>query len=176
MSVVAVFGSSNLKKNLIDYEKAVHLGKLIAQSGYDIVTGGYDGTMEAVLKGADSYPVNKLGVTTEFFSTREKNDFVHEEIKVQTYLQRLTKMIEMADAFIFLPGGTGTLLELAAVWALKERGMFEQKPLICIGEQWSEVIQTMGFYSETVIDKFNLIKHVESIEDAIVHLNNKMNL
>jgi len=56
------------------------------------------------------------------------------------------KLLELGDAFVIYPAN-GNSLEFAAVWALKERGLFMEKPLVCIGEQWNKY-SDYGFYSE----------------------------
>ncbi|MBM2814628.1 MAG: putative Rossmann fold nucleotide-binding protein [Ignavibacteria bacterium] len=167
MPVVSIFGSSHFKPDSLEYEDAQLVGKLLADAGFDIATGGYGGIMEAALKGANGTNVKRFGVTSKIFTSRTKNPFVSDEIIKDTYLDRTYELINLADAYIVLPGGTGTLLELAAIWALKEKKIMKDKPLVCIGDQWNEVIQTMEFYSDAAIDQFELIEHVDSGEEAV---------
>ena len=175
MSVVAVLGGSNFAEGSLEYDSAVYVGKMLAEAGHDLLTGGYDGIMEAALKGAADFPVKKIGVVTDFNPQRPINSYVTEVIKTDSYLDRVRAMIDMSDAFVVLPGDIGTLLQLAAVWALKERNMIDPKPLICVGDQWFEVIQTMSFYSEEVLDSNSNIYHCEVAEDVADYLNEALN-
>lgn len=175
MPSVAIFGNSQTMPGKWDYDTAELLGFLLAKSGFDIITGGFGGVMEAALKGASSHPVDRIGVPIEGLQNREKNKYVKTEISADSYLERLEKLIELASAFIVMPGGTGTLLELSAVWALKERGLLGNKPIICIGELWQEVAQTMGFYSERILETTQLLYFADTADDAIIYVSNFFN-
>ena len=162
MATIAIFGSSNTQEGAYDYETAYYLGKELSGKGYDIVTGGYGGIMEAALKGAtEGGEARRIGITTDFYEDKEKNPYIGEEIRTATYEGRLSKLVEIGDAYIILPGGTGTLMEMAYIWALKTRNMLKEKPFLCIGEQWHEMIQTMSFYNESVLDSS---RHIGLIE------------
>jgi uncharacterized protein (TIGR00730 family) len=174
MSKVAIFGNSQSKAGNWDYDTAELVGKLLAQSGIDIITGGFGGVMESAMKGADKYPVEKIGVTVPNLPNRTVNSYVNPEIIADTYLQRTEKLIELADGYIIMPGGSGTLLELAAVWALKERGLLGNKPIVCLGELWLEVIQTMGFYSERMLETTDLIVFADTAQEAVEAIVNKL--
>ncbi len=173
MSVIVVLGTGRAIENSFEYDTAQLLGRLLAKNGYDVATGGYGGVMEAALKGASSEDVNRIGVLTEFYD-REPNEYVTEVIKEETYLDRLVKLIEIGDAFVVMPGGTGTLLEWALIWAYKDRKIIENKPTVCIGEQWHEVTQTMSFYSERVLDNADFVDYADNAEEAVKIINEKL--
>ncbi len=170
MPVVTVFGNSESKPGSFEYDTAEFIGKELGKAGLDIATGAYGGVMEAVMKGAAEYGVKRIGVATDYFPEREANRYVNEHIRTDSYLNRLIKLITAGDGFIVFPGSTGTLLELSAVWALREREVLKDKPIVIIGEQWQEVIQTMGFYSEKVLDSISFIRHFDSAENAAAYL------
>lgn len=167
MAIITVFGSSNALPDSIEYYLAEELGNALAEKGFNIATGGYNGVMEAVLKGASAFDIERIGVLSKDLNTRQTNKYLNKIITVDSYLDRLKKLIEIGDNYIVLPGGTGTFLELAAVWALKERGIILNKKIVLIGEQWEEVLQTMMFYSEKLIDGTRLLDHVETIQEAV---------
>lgn len=167
MLKVSIFGSALAKEGSFEYESALYIGRTLAENGIDIVTGGYTGVMEAALKGAYHLNVRKIGVTTRFYPDKNRNPYVVEEIQTETYIERLLKLLELGDAYIVLPGGTGTLAEFAIIWAFKSRGIIGDKPFACLGEQWNEIAQTMAFYSDSVVDNLSFIKIVESPDDAI---------
>ncbi len=81
-------------------------------------------------------------------------------------------LIEISNVYIILPGGTGTLLEFAMVWALKERNLLGNKTIIVIGEEWHELMDVMSFYNETVLDNIDIINKAENINDIIKILDN----
>lgn len=168
MPIITVFGGGTYTENMPEYIKGMELGKLLGEKKFHIATGGYSGIMEAVLRGAKDYNIRRIGVTTDFFKNRQPNEYINEEIRLNDYFNRLNKLIEIGDAYIIMPGETGTLLEFAAVWALKEKGvMKENKPIVCYGDQWNEVIQTMSFYSEALLERSYLIDYAETIDDVI---------
>lgn len=174
MAIVAVFGGGFFQEGSLEYDSALYIGKELASKNFDIATGGYGGVMEAALKGASNSNVKRIGVTTNFFKNREPNSFVTDVIHTEGYLERLNKLVEIADAYVVLPGETGTLLELAAIWTLKEKDIINNKPLICLGDQWNEVIQTMAFYSERLLDHSELIAYAETAEDAAYYIINSL--
>lgn len=165
MTKVTVFGSGTCNENSWTYKEAQKIGAKLAQAGFNLVTGGYKGIMEAVFKGAKDYPVDKIAVI-DSSKDLQANQFATYIIKAQNYLDRLSKLIQLGDGYIILPGATGTLLELAAVWALKERDKFS-KPIITIGEQWNEIVQNMAFYSEKIIDEVDMIECLEDSHSAV---------
>ncbi|MGA2296709.1 MAG: LOG family protein [FCB group bacterium] len=167
MPLITVFGSSEALPGSFEYETAERLGSNLAKEGFDIASGGYSGVMEAVLKGASDYNVKRIGVTNKLVPVEKINSFVDIEYRMETYLERMSKLIEIADEYIVLPGGSGTLLEFAAIWVLKERGLFKNKLIICIGEQWEEILRTMGFYSEKARNAGEFIKTAENAEEAV---------
>lgn len=172
MPTIAIFGSSDCKENSEEYKSAEALGKYLSEKGYNIMTGGYLGVMEAGLKGASHTNVKRIGVVSEFFKDREPNKYATEVVKVKDYCDRLHYMINNADAYIIFPGGTGTLLELASVWAFLERGIIKNKYILCFGEQWKEVLEVMAFFSEKSLDSMSLINHSSNVEEAISMIEN----
>ncbi|MFP4527230.1 MAG: LOG family protein [Candidatus Kapaibacterium sp.] len=167
MPVITVFGSAQCSAESFEYRAAELLGQLLGDNGFDVATGGYGGVMEAALKGASGAEVRRIGVTTPELKSRTRNDFVGEEIVANTYLKRLETLVNIGDAYVVLPGGTGTLMELAATLTLRGKHLIPPKKIICFGEQWNEVIQTMAFYSERTLDFFELLDYVDKVEEAI---------
>jgi uncharacterized protein (TIGR00730 family) len=168
MSTVTVFGSSSTALYSEEYNNAIELGRMLASKGYNIATGGYGGIMEAILKGASDYDVKRIGIVLND-SEKEINSYVEEKIFADSYLERLGLLLDIGDAYIVLPGGTGTLLELVASLALKER-KYNDKMIICVGELWYEMLQTLGFYSERFLESSNLLKHARTNQNVIEYL------
>jgi hypothetical protein len=175
MPVITIFGSSDAAGNSQEYDEAYRIGEILADAGFDIATGGYSGIMEAALNGAKDKNVLRIGVTTKFYQGKIKNEYVNKEIKTASYNDRLDKLIEIGDSYIVMPGGTGTLLELSKIWALKKRGILKDKLIICVGEQWFKTIQTMAMYSEEIMRSLELIKFFESGEFAANYVKEEFN-
>ncbi len=150
--VVTVFGSSRPRSGEEEYRVAYELGGLLAGRGYVVCNGGYGGTMEASARGASEKGGETIGVVCTAFG-RSPNPFISRTIVTATLLERLTKLIELGDAYIILRGSTGTLLELAAVWEYINKRLMEQKPIILLGTFWDKVVQTLG---EELIHEGNL--------------------
>ena len=86
-----------------------------------------------------------IGVTCTAFKRGRANEYVSREILTSSLNERLNKLIELGDGYVVLPGGTGTLLELAAVWELKNKGFLDGgKPIILMGEFWRPLVRLMA--------------------------------
>jgi hypothetical protein len=139
---ISVFGGSQPKEGENAYQEAVELGKLLAQRGHTVLTGGYIGTMEAVSRGAHEAGGHVIGVTCEDIETWRKvsaNAWVMEEIRKKTLVERLHALIHESDAALALPGGPGTLTEISLMWNLMIVESLHRRPLILIGDGWQSV-------------------------------------
>jgi uncharacterized protein (TIGR00730 family) len=139
---ITVFGGSQPKETDAAYAEAMELGRLLAQRGHTVLTGGYIGTMEAVSRGAHEAGGHVIGVTCEDIESWRKvgaNQWVKEERKMKTLMERLTGLIEGCDAALALPGGPGTLTEISLMWNLMIIGALHRRPLILIGDGWQSV-------------------------------------
>jgi uncharacterized protein (TIGR00730 family) len=136
---ISVFGGSQPKEGDTAYAEAMELGRLLAQRGHTILTGGYIGTMEAVSRGACEAGGHVVGVTCEDIERWRPigaNRWVMEERRKKSLLQRLQALIEESDAAIALPGGAGTLTEIALMWNLMIVESLHRRPLILVGRGW----------------------------------------
>lgn len=140
--IVTVFGSSRPREGDAEYRSARRVGKLLAQAGYVVCNGGYGGIMEASARGAKEAGGKTVGVLTNIFG-REANPYIDRRIIEHSLLERLTKLIELGNAYVVLRGGTGTLVELAIVWEYLNKQIMPQKPMVVIGKFWTPVIATM---------------------------------
>ncbi len=141
--IVSIFGSGKVKENSNEYKEAYNLGKLIAEAGYTLCNGGYGGIMEATAKGAKSKGGKTIGVLVESFGT-ESNEYIDEKIITKSLFDRLSTLIKLGQAYIILPGATGTLVELAIVWEFINKGLMNIKPIIIIGDFWENIINTIN--------------------------------
>ncbi len=141
-TIVTVFGSSRPPPGSEAYETARRLGELLARAGFTVATGGYGGTMEGVSRGAREAGGKTLGVTAEVFESAA-NAWVEEEIRVATWQERLLKLVELGAGYVVLPGGTGTLVELAVVWEWINKGFLPAKSIVILGDFWLPVLSAV---------------------------------
>lgn len=144
--IVSIFGGSQIKEGSGDYAEAEWLGKSLAMRGHTVQTGGYVGAMQAVSRGAAEAGGHVIGVTCleiEKWHKRVVNRWVSEERKKATLIERLETLIEDCDLAMALPGGPGTLTEVALMWNLMIVGSLARKPLILIGSAWQSVFAEM---------------------------------
>jgi uncharacterized protein (TIGR00730 family) len=138
--VITVFGSSRPHAGEADYEEARALGRALAGRGFVVCTGGYGGVMEAASQGAKEAGGRTVGVTAEFFRSRT-NAWVDEEVRVKTWQDRLFELVRRGDGYVACKGGTGTLVELAVVWEMLNKGAMTAKPLVALGEFWRPILE-----------------------------------
>jgi len=137
--VVTVFGSSRPRAGDADYQQARELGHALAGRGFIVCTGGYGGVMEGASRGAKEAGGRVLAVTAAFFSARA-NAWVDEEVRVATWQERLFELIRRGHGYVACKGGTGTLVELAVVWEMLNKGVMPSKPFVVLGEFWQPIL------------------------------------
>ncbi|NPV86859.1 MAG: LOG family protein [Anaerolineae bacterium] len=172
---VSVFGGANPKPGSQAYENARLLGQQLATHGHDVLTGGYVGSMEAVSRGAAEKGGHVIGVTcTEIERWRpgKANPWVKEEWKMPTLDTRLLKLIDCCDAAMALPGGPGTLAEIALMWNRMLIHAIPTRPLILIGKEWQTVFACMFSELDAYIAQRDrqMLSFAPGIQEAINHL------
>lgn len=146
---ITIFGSSRPEEATPDYQRAYDLGYALTEAGFRIINGGYGGTMTASAQGAHEAArksrakVTITGVTCDAFGRPRANPWINNEIRTENLLRRLEILLESADAYIILPGSTGTLLELAAIWELVNKHFITDVPIICVSSYWKPVVDTI---------------------------------
>ena len=179
MKIITVFGGSLPKPGSEAYQEAQLLGSLLAKAGYAVQTGGYIGTMEAVSRGASETGGHVIGVTCdeiENWRPVAPNQWVKEQKRCATLRERLNRLIDECEAAIALPGGIGTLAEVALSWGESQIHPERFKPLIAVGQGWEETLGTfkteLGEYIPAVDQ--NRIAAVPDVRSAIVVLSDLM--
>jgi uncharacterized protein (TIGR00730 family) len=141
-SIVTVFGSSVPGESSPEYGMAYTCGRTLAESGMTVCNGGYAGLMEASAKGAVEAGGKTVGVTVSTWSGTP-NRWIQKEIRMPTLLDRMMKLVEMGDAYVVLPGGSGTLLELACVLELVNKSVIRTRPIVLVGDFWDGVLDSL---------------------------------
>ncbi|HEX6385045.1 MAG TPA: LOG family protein [Anaerolineae bacterium] len=171
--IISVFGSSAPQPGTPEYEDARKVGRLLAEAGFAVATGGYSGTMAAVSQGAHEVGGHVVGVTStriESFRARGANEWVLEEIRFETLRDRLLHLVTHNDGMITLPGGIGTLSEMALAWSFLQVAEIETRPLVLLGDIWHETIK--AFYRpEYVAPRYmEMIHFARTPEEAVAHI------
>jgi len=141
---ITVFGTGRAGPGDSAYELAYETGKMLAQAGFTIANGGYGGTMLAAAEAAAEAGGEIIGVTCSAFKGKP-NEYISREIVADSLDERLDTLIKLGQGYVVLPGGTGTLLELAKVWELKNKGFLEaDKPIILVGGFWKPLVDLIA--------------------------------
>lgn len=143
--VVTIFGTSRVKDGDKVFELANELGRLCAEAGFTIANGGYGGTMLAAAKGAKQAGGKTIGVTCSSFGRSGPNEFITEEIQTNNLTERLDKLMAIGCGYVVLPGGTGTLLELADIWELTNKGFVNPpRPIILLTDFFRPLVDVIA--------------------------------
>lgn len=167
--VITVFGSSRLAPTEPAYAEAQRCGRLLAEAGFSVATGGYGGTMEAVSRGAASAGAHVIGVTAPavFASRSGANAYVAEEIPAPDLVARIGIMLDLADAAIALAGSIGTLTELMVAWNVAFVARFSDakpKPIVAVGAQWRRLLPEL---SDILATDGGLVTAVDDVAEAV---------
>lgn len=176
---ITVFGGSQVKSGDKIYQDALRLGSLLGSSGHTVFTGGYIGVMEAVSRGAAEAGGHVIGVTCEEIEAWRPvgpNQWVQEERRFPTLRQRIFALIESCDAALAMPGGIGTLAEIAEMWSHMQSDAISPRPLILIGPGWKNTFQ--AFYSalgDLIPANYrSLLTFVEDVDHAMKYLDQSL--
>ncbi len=169
---ITVFGSSHGRPGDAGYEQARELGRLLAGAGFDVVSGGYDGSMQGVSQGAVEGGGKAVGVTCATFGSNPKglngNAYLSESVHAPDLPARLRQLVELADGFVVLAGGIGTLAELFLVWNLIAVQAID-KPCVLLGEHWRRVLAAL--VQETRVEAAHMaMLHVVDTPAAAVQI------
>ena len=176
ISRICVYCSSSAHVDLLYFETAEGLGKLIASGGYQLVFGGGNlGLMGALSRSAKDEGGHIISVNLGLFVKEGINfESADELIVSQTMNERKRIMAERSDAFIALPGGLGTLEELAEVLTLKQLH-FHSKPIVIINTKnyYDHLLKWLehSYGEKFVKKKYRSIYHVaDSPADAMKYI------
>jgi uncharacterized protein (TIGR00730 family) len=141
---VTIFGSARLKPATPAYNSVKKLAAELTKMGCDIISGGGPGLMQAANEGALSVEPKALkrsvGIRVELPFEQEVNPFVGQAYEHRTFFSRLHHFMIISDAFVVVPGGIGTLLELSLAWQLLQVRKLYNTPLILIGKMWAGLV------------------------------------
>jgi uncharacterized protein (TIGR00730 family) len=166
---ITLFGTGKAKPGDSPYTLAYEIGKLLAQAGFNIANGGYGGTMLAAAKGASEEGGKIIGVTCSAFKQSRVNEYITREIVTDSLDERLDTLLKLGQGYVVLPGGTGTLLELAKVWELRNKGFLEAgKPIILVGLFWKPLLDLIATDDPDSIRCIHIAAAPNEVKDILV--------
>jgi uncharacterized protein (TIGR00730 family) len=186
---VTIFGSARIKKNSKIYKQVYDLGKEIGELGFDLVTGGGPGTMEAAdqghQEGNKDSKAHTVGLAIILPKKQKINDAVEIKRKFNRFSERLDNFMLLSNVIIVCPGGVGTLLELLYTWQLLQVKQLSHIPVILLGNTWKGFIKWINdspleskFLNKKDIKLLHLTKNNKEAMDIVkkahkLHLKGK---
>ncbi len=152
---VTFFGSARMKSSHPYYKKAEKIASLLAQEGFAIVTGGGPGIMEAANKGGHEAGGSSLGFTIKLPKEQVRNPYVDDSVDFHYFFTRKVSLVFSAEAFLFFPGGFGTLDEFFEIITLIQTHKIPPVPIVLVGKDFWNPLKT--FIQNVLYKKFKTI-------------------
>lgn len=152
---VTFFGSARLKEDDPYYKKAESIAKKVADLGYAVLTGGGPGVMEAANKGALEAYGQSLGLTIELPHEQNVNPFVTDYCNFYYFFIRKVCLTFSAEAYIYFPGGFGTLDEFFEIATLVQTKKIEKVPIILVGNDFWKPLDS--YIKKELLSKYKTV-------------------
>jgi len=156
---VTFFGSARFKENHPYYEQARVLARRLADNGYAVLTGGGPGIMEGGNRGAYEAGGSSLGLTIELPQEQATNPYVTGHVGFHYFFTRKVCLSFSAEAFVYFPGGFGTLDEFFEIITLIQTKKIPRVPVILVGKEYWAPLH--GFIQKTIYEKFQAIDEID---------------
>jgi len=173
---VTIFGSARFPETDRWYQEARRLGRLLADNGYSVVTGGGPGIMEAANRGATEGggPGDSFGLDIKLPFEQRVNPFVEKGAGFHYFFVRKVMLAYSAQAYVYFPGGFGTLDELTEIITLIQTKKISVKiPVILVGKKfwapflkWIDDVVVRDYKAASAGDK-NIYQVVDTAEEAL---------
>ena len=172
---ISFFGSARTDPSDAMYQLTVETARLLGQNGFAIITGSGGGIMEAANRGAREAGAPSIGLNIELPFEQHTNAYVDRTVDFRYFFVRKTLLVKYSSAFIFPPGGFGTLDELSEVLTLKQTRKIGDMPIVLMGrEYWSgmlewlsKVVAAEGKISPADLDLLELTDEPERVLEIV---------
>jgi len=169
---VTVFGSARFAADHPYYTMGREVGRLLAEAGFAVMTGGGPGIMEAVNRGARDAAGVSLGCNIRLPREQKPNPYLDKFVEFEHFFVRKVMLVKYSSAFIVMPGGFGTLDEAFEVVTLIQNQKLDSFPVVALGgAYWEELAEflTRTLVAEGTIsmDDLKLITMVNSPAEAV---------
>ena len=129
---VSIFGSARTDKEHPTYKLTEEIAKRLSDEGFSIVSGGGPGVMEAANKGAQAGASASIGVNIELPHEQSANEYQDISLYFRHFFSRKVMFVKYASAYVVMPGGFGTLDELAEILTLIQTGKTRRIPIVLV--------------------------------------------
>src|SRR5918996_1330163 len=170
--IVTIFGGSKCSETDAEYSLAREAGRLLAQSGYTICTGGYLGVMEAASRGAHEVGGRVLGIVMNQFKA-EPNRYLTDKVATPHFYERLQRLITRSVGFIAVRGGMGTVTELSLVWNKMQTRVIGPRPLVLLGECWPPIVREWQKHLCVSQEDVAALDFAQTPEEAVAIISEK---
>ncbi len=173
---VTFFGSARTKPGNKWYKEAEKLGRMLGECGYTIITGGGPGIMEAVNKGAFKAGAPSLGLNIQLPNEQRINKYVTRGRGFHYFFTRKVMLAASAQAYVYFPGGFGTLDEFFEIIMLIQTGKMQKIPIVCVGKEFwdgltawieAELIERQKTVSKKEMALFHVVDTAQEALDII---------
>lgn len=172
---VSVFGSARFEPDNPYYQLAEETSRLLSDSGFAVVSGGGPGIMEAANRGAFSGKSPSVGLNIHLPQEQSGNEYQDVSLNFRHFFARKVMFVKYASAYVVLPGGFGTLDELAEILTLVQTGKSKRIPIILMGgEFWRGLLDWMtdtlisnGTISPEDMDLITVCEEPEKVAESI---------
>ncbi len=172
---VSIFGSARTKPDHPDYQLAETIARLLSDAGFAVVSGGGPGIMEAANKGGFAGKSPSIGLNIILPREQVGNEYQDISLNFRHFFSRKVMFVKYASAYVVLPGGFGTLDELAEILTLVQTGKTPRIPIILVGSRfWSGLLDWFanslveeGTISPKDMDLFQVLDEPQAVVDAI---------
>jgi len=174
-NAVTIFGSARTKPDEKYYQLAENLGRILAQNGFSVITGGGPGIMEAANKGAAEAGGRSVGLNIRLPYEQKPNPFANLHIEYKYFFIRKVMFIKYALAYVIMPGGFGTMDELFEALTLIQTRRVKGFPLILMGrDYWSGLLNWLkkSMLEQELISPADLemIQVIDEPEEVVKHI------
>jgi uncharacterized protein (TIGR00730 family) len=169
---VSIFGSARAQPGDETYEKTVVIARKLAESGFNIITGGGPGIMEAGNKGAREGGSNSVGLNIHLPLEQEANEFANVKLSFKYFFVRKVMFIKYAQAYVGMPGGFGTLDEIFEAITLIQTKRIKPFPVILVGSDywtplWKWVKETLLAQKLISPEDMDLVTILDDPDDVV---------
>jgi uncharacterized protein (TIGR00730 family) len=172
---ISIFGSSRCKEGDLLYTRTYNLSRLLAKNGFNIITGGGGGVMEAANRGASEEGAKSVGINIELPLEQKPNPYSNIRLNYRYFFVRKVMFLKYAVAFIMLPGGFGTLDECFEAITLIQTKKMKPFPVILVDSSyWNGLIEWIRekLLSSGTITKedMNIFKVIDEPEEIVEYV------
>jgi uncharacterized protein (TIGR00730 family) len=176
---VTIFGSSRTKPDDPDYQKAEKLAELLVRAGFSVITGGGPGIMEAANKGASNAGGYSVGLNIRLPMEQEPNPYANIKLEFRYFFVRKVMLAKYSVAFVFFPGGFGTMDEMFEILTLVQTRKIRPVPIVLVNKQfWKPLI---NWFTKTLIPEnkispqdLEIFKVLDEPEEIVNYIKEKL--